>query len=179
MILIHEKIIGWTLIIIGWAIIIWNSNRIAKRSEVRGICNKIISILEDLQSYINTLTSNQEDPLSAELNIASKITNLEIHNKQIMHVTATSAINNQLLSQLRDINTEQLCESCSPADEHASATELISDCIETTERNYQLIYLQTRFWKNLIRIRTETFAGIACGLGVLYFILDQAYHALH
>lgn len=73
------SVITTLFMILGWGVIIWNGTRLARRSEVRALCNSIQIMLERLQSSTrdawkgrDSLDRVDEESLSLDINSLEK-----------------------------------------------------------------------------------------------------------
>lgn len=111
-----KYIVTWILVIAGWALLIWNSNRISRRAEIRSICDRLMHHLFDFKSEFTKCLDQEEfspktctkglDPRDLEEKVKDYSFNLE--SRIILHCTLAELLNSHLgkLTELKPISDE-------------------------------------------------------------------------
>ncbi|MDO6747175.1 hypothetical protein [Gilvimarinus sp. 1_MG-2023] len=96
--------VTWALIIIGWMFLVWNSNRIARRSEARGICDRLITHLYEFRTeHRDLLESESFNPNKirerySQEDLEDKYAehSILLENKLVIHTSLAETLNTHM-----------------------------------------------------------------------------------
>lgn len=158
------------LISAGWAILIWNSNRIAKRGDIRSSCNRAIDLLINAKEAVHEFwLEDESDELISESKVSSFLSMLELINNKSKDHFKRSIISTDTVEKLRN----QLTEGFEAADRSqgvarrlSHADDLIFLAVDEIESSYHQIYEDNAFWRGLLRY--YVFWGLVAGAVAIY-----------
>lgn len=151
----HYYYIAWSLVIIGWGINIWNSNRIARRSDIRSICERSIKYLDELHHTAQAIwKDNTSDEDSADMKISLQLSIIEIITRQANTFDKIVILKPKTIANLRD----KLLADLSPSNPENFISDRLNEidfllllAIEDVETNYHKIYAASSFKNRIIK----------------------------
>lgn len=169
------EIIKILLIFFGWLVLIWNSNRIATRSDIRSSCNKVLEQLEGIKEKSSLLWNDREaDELTADRSINGALSILELLTEEAKKHYGHTIIESRTIALLRDELPEGLSYENSKDFKDKKILEIddnIYDAIVEVEKNYHQMFTKNGFWKASAGVfkKYSGFAGAATGFISIFF----------
>ncbi|MEI4550536.1 hypothetical protein [Pseudoalteromonas spongiae] len=155
------------LVILGWWVVFLNTNRTAKRSEVRNLCDKCVESLAKLDDTLHKEFSKKatEGDISSVYDLESAVVSvlalLEIRTRLLEKKTGVSFISEQSIYELKRKSGNQ--------DNVDEIRDDILDIIEELEEKYNDHYTLSR-WRFSEMYMLHTFLWVALVLSI-YFVL--------
>lgn len=97
----HSYVTG-ILVVCGWLFLIWNSNRIARRSEIRSACDRLIGHLFDFKDeYFTSIESGEFKPCASDYK-ADPVATKEKCDQLVVHLESRISLHSTLAEQLNE-----------------------------------------------------------------------------
>lgn len=176
----------WLLVILGWLLVVWNSNRIAGRSEARKICDQVIAQLNGLRDEISKFLNESHDAypqtlpedviLYAESRLTSYISFAEFLSQQLRAVSYIEPLSPTIFSRLREdfMHDLELFMASSRADSLLQKAKILNSLNDTLlisaehiEKEYKTHYTDMGVIKSLGRTLGDFISRYPRSVGLL------------